>query len=124
MINRLKKLKIQFSLIILLIFCNGLIYSQGQGIKIPDSLGSTFIYRVSKDRIIKKLEDFGKYLPDELDTLSKWRYHMANSSCKLYLDRDSSLYHFNEAYKIRPKSTCRSMSVRHNYFNKLVVTSI
>jgi len=107
-------------IVILLILCNGLIYSQDQGITIPGSLGGFFIYHRPKDEIIKKLEEFEKYSPEELTTNSKWTYHLAVSSCKLYLGRDSSLYHFNEAYKINPKGTCEKMLVRHNYFIKAI----
>ena len=123
MINRLKKLKIQFSLIILLIFCNGLIYSQGQEVELPNGSGF-FIYEVpDKQRIIKKIKELETYSLEELTTVSKWTYHLTASSCKLYLDRDSSLYHFNEAYKIKPKSTCIKMRVRHNAFIKALKKS-
>ena len=101
---------------IFFIICNGLIYSQDQGIQLPDSLEGGFTYKVSKDRIIKKLEEFEKYSIEELTSNSKWWYHLSVSSFKLYLDRDSSLYHFNEAYKTYPKGTCSSMRSRHNTF--------
>ena len=116
LLNKQQKLNLNYIIVILLLLCHGPLYSQDQGIKIPDSIGGFFIYKVSKDRIIKKLNDFEKYSLQELDTISKWRYHLALSSCKLYLDMDSSLYHFNEAYNINPKGTCGSMWARHNVF--------
>jgi len=109
----------KFIIIIFLTLFSGLIYSQDQGITIPDSLQGYFIYKVpDKERIIKKLEAFEKYSVEELDTISKWRYHLTLSSCKLYLSKDSSLYHFNEALKMSPKRTCNSLRTRHNYFVK------
>jgi hypothetical protein len=70
--------------------------------------------------MIKKLNDIQKYSFEELTTSSKWWYHLTVSSCKLYLGRDSSLYHFYEAYKIKPEATCGSMSARHNHFLKVL----
>ena len=111
-------------IIIFFILCNGLIYCQNQGIELPSSLNGYVVYKVpDKDRIIKHLEEFEKFSPEELTTNSKWRYHLAVSSCRLYLDKDSSLYHFNKAYKIRPKATCESLRVRHNYFIKAIEES-
>ena len=122
-LSSLQTLKMKLSIIVFLILCNGLVYSQDAGIQLPDSLGGPFVYKVSKDRIIKMLEAFEKYSLEELNTNSKWWYHRTVSSCKLYLDRDSSLYHFNEAFKLKPKATCESLRTRHNYFIKAIEES-
>ena len=110
----------KFTIATILLLINSHVYSQ---IKIPDHLGGFFIYKVSKDRIVKKLKEFEKYSPEELDTVSKWTYHLTVSSCKLYLGMDSSLYHFYEAYKIKPKATCETMRVRHDHFIKALKES-
>ena len=110
----------KFTIATILLLINSHVYSQ---IKIPDHLGGFFIYKVSKDRIVKKLKEFEKYSPEELDTVSKWTYHLTVSSCKLYLGMDSSLYHFYEAYKIKPKATCETMRVRHDNFIKALKES-
>ncbi len=107
----------KFIVIAVLILFNGLIYCQDQGIELPNHLGFS-IYKKPKDQMIKKLKDIQKYSFEELATSSKWRYHLTVSSCKLYLGRDSSLYHFYKAYKIKPETTCGSMSARHNQFIK------
>ncbi len=105
-------------LVIFFILCNGLIHSQDQGIQLPEELGGPFVYKVSMDRILKTFDNFEKYSFEELTPKSKWWYHLTVSSCRLYLYRDSSLYHFEEAYKIMPKTTCEEMRVRHNTFIK------
>lgn len=110
----------KYILALFIILGNGLIYSQDQGIQLPGGLGGPFVYKVSKDRIIKTFDDFEKYSFEELTAKSKWWYHLTVSSCRLYLDRDSSLYHFEEAYKIMPKTTCEEMRLRHNTFIKAV----
>lgn len=107
-------------LVILLLLGNGVLKSQDKGIELPNGFGF-FVYEVpNKNRIIKMLEEIEKYSLEELNTTSKWQYHLTVSSCNLYLGRDSSLYHFNQAYKIMPKSTCRTMRVRHNTFIKVL----
>ena len=105
-------------LILFLVLCNGLIYCQDQGIQIPDSDVGFFIYKASKERATKRLEVLEKYSVEELNTNSKWSYHLTVSSCRLYLEMDSSLFHFNEAYRIYPKGTCSVLRVRHNHFVK------
>jgi len=116
MAKKLQILKMKSIIVVLLIFCNGPVYSQVQGIQLPEGSGF-FIYKVpDKHRIIEKLEYLEKYSPGELTSNSKWTYHLTVSSCRLYLDMDSSLYHFNEAYKIKPKATCEQMRPRHNHF--------
>ena len=106
-------------IITVLILFNGLIYCQDQGIELPNHLGF-FIYNRPKVQIIKHLKEIEKYSFENLTTSSKWWYHLTVSSCKLYLGRDSSLYHFYEAYKIKPEATCGSMSARHNHFLKVL----
>ena len=109
----------KYIIVIFLLLCNGLIYSQDQGIKLPNHLGF-FVYERPKGDLVKQLQKIKKYSYEELTTNSKWQYNLTVSSCKLYLDRDSSLYHFNEAYKIDPFATCRVMRIRHNTFIKLI----
>lgn len=109
-------LKMKNILMLFLIFCNGHIYGQDQGIQLPEGIGGAFTYKVSEDRIVKKLKALEQYSPEELTKTSKWWYHLGVSSCKLYLGRDSSLHHFNEAYKAYPKGTCNAMRSRHNTF--------
>ncbi len=99
----------------LILYCF-LLHSQDQKVKIPDSFGSYFTYRVSEDRLIHKLQQFEAYSDVDLDSISAWRYHIALSSCKLYLGRDSSLYHFKEAFKISPRLTCTTPRSKHNVF--------
>jgi len=101
-----------------ILLANSLTYSQDKGIQLPEGNGF-FIYEVpDKQRIIDRLQRLEKYSTDKLTINSKWTYHLTVSSCRLYLNKDSSLYHFNEAYKIKPKATCSSMRVRHNTFIK------
>ncbi len=107
----------KFIIVIFFLLCNGLLYSQEQGIELPNNFGF-YIYSKSKTEVIKRLKDIEKFSPEQLTTTSKWTYHLTVSSCKLYLGKDSSLYHFYEAYKIKPKSTCGGMVVRHNAFIK------
>lgn len=107
----------KFIIVAFLILCSGYIYCQDQGIELPQGSGFA-IYGMAKERILKKLEGIEKYSLTELSPTSKWTYHLTASSCKLYLGRDSSLYHFYEAYKIKPKETCSSMSARHTTFIK------
>lgn len=107
----------KFTIVLFLILCSGFIYSQDQGIELPQEFGFP-IYGFAKERILKQLEKIEKYSVTELTTTSKWIYHLTASSCKLYLGRDSSLYHFYEAYKIKPGATCNSMSARHTTFIK------
>ena len=109
----------KYILVIFFLFCNGLIYSQDPGIELPNRLGY-FVYERPKDEIINRIEEIENYSLEELSLISKWQYHLTVSSCKLYLGRDSPLYHFNEAYKIDPKATCKTMQVRHNTFIRLI----
>lgn len=107
----------KFIIVAFLILCSGYIYCQDQGIELPNNLGF-LVYDRPKNNIIKHLKEIEKYSFENLTTSSKWWYHLTVSSCKLYLGRDSSLYHFYEAYKIKPKATCNSMSARHTTFIK------
>ena len=108
----------KFIVVSFLILVNSLTYSEDNGLQLPEGNGF-FIYEVpDKQRIIDRLHILEKYSPEELTTNSKWTYHLTVSSCRLYLNKDSSIYHFNEAYRIMPKETCSSMRVRHNTFIK------
>lgn len=109
----------KYIIVILLLFCNGLLKSQDEGIELPNHL-AYFVYERPKDEINKKLNEIENYSLEDLSSISKWQYHLAVSSYKLYLDKDSSLYHFNEANKIEPFATCRTLRVRHNTFIKLI----
>jgi len=70
-------------IVIFLISCTAVGYSQNQGIELPDSVAGCFIYNMpDKDRIIKKLNDCLKYSPEVLTRTSKWSYHMRISSSR------------------------------------------
>lgn len=95
----------------------GLLYSQEQDSILPNKFGF-IIYRKPTEVIVSRLEELEKYSLDKLTLKSKWSYHLAVSSYKLYLGRDSALYHFYEAYKLYPGGTCVQMQTRHDAFIK------
>lgn len=108
----------KYSTLLSFILLSWHLFGQNHKVQLPDNLGGPPVYKVTEERIVNKLEAFEKYTLEELTPNSQWWYHLTLSSCKLYLDRDSSLYHFRQAYKIMPKATCEDMRIRHNTFIK------
>lgn len=110
-------------MVIYLLVSVDLIFCQIEEVQLANHFGGGFTYKVAEDRVSKKLEDISKYSFNELTNNSKWQYHLIVSSCKLYLDMDSSLYHFNEANRIDSYATCNVMRAQHNTFVDLLEQS-